>query len=209
MAKETNNAVEVIRMNLDNAIRERRSIGLVKPDAVDQTLIEKLLEAAVYAPNHHHTEPWRFIVLTGDGRGVLGQAYAEIASEFIEDPTTETNQAALKKHYDKAFRAPVIIVAACESAASPNVDRREELAAVHAAVQNMLLQAHALGLGAIWRTGAPAYHPYMKKAFGLQDEHDIVGFIYLGHPIQTPPSVRKPSSFESKTVWLNDIEYME
>jgi nitroreductase len=192
-------------MNLENAIRERRSIGLVKPDEVDQALIEKLLEAAVYAPNHYNTEPWRFFVLRGEGRGVLGQAYAQIASEFLEDPTNEANQAALKKHYDKAFRAPVIIVAACEPNVSLKIDRREELAAVHAAVQNMLLQAHDLGLGAIWRTGAPAYHPYMKKAFGLLDEHEVAGFIYVGHPIETP-SVRTPSSYESKTVWLNEIE---
>jgi nitroreductase len=192
-------------MELEEAIRERRSIGLVKPDLVDQALIEKLLEAAVYAPNHHNTEPWRFYVLRGEGRGVLGQAYVQIASELLEDPINEANQAALKKHYDKAFRAPVIIVVACESADSPKVDRREELAAVHAAVQNMLLQAHALGLGAIWRTGAPTYHPYMKKAFGLRDEHDVVGFVYVGHPIQSP-SVKIPSSFESKTVWLNEVE---
>jgi nitroreductase len=190
-------------MNLEEAIRERRSIGLVKPDEVDQPLIEKLLEAAVYAPNHHMTEPWRFFVLRGNGRAVLGHAYADIAGEFLEDPFSEANIEALKKHYNKAFRAPVIIVAVSEATDSPKVDRREEIAAVHAAVQNMLLQAHALGLGAIWRTGAPAYHPFMKNAFGLRDMHDVVGFIYLGHPIQSP-SVRIPSSYQSKTVWLNE-----
>jgi nitroreductase len=202
MSEETNYTVEVIWMDLENAIRERRSIGLVKPDEVDQALIGKLLEAAVYAPNHHHTEPWRFFVLTGNGRGVLGQAYVQIASELIEDPTTEANQAALKKQYDKAFRAPVIIVAACVPAASPNIDHREELAAVHAAVQNMLLQAHDLGLGAIWRTGAPAYHPQMKKAFGLLDPDEIVGFIYVGHPVN-PMSGKTRPSYASKTIWLD------
>ena len=189
-------------MNLEEAIRDRRSIGLVKPDEVDQALIEKLLQAAVYAPNHHHTEPWRFYVLRGKGRDVLGNAYAQIASEFLEDPTSEANQGALKKHYDKAFRAPVIIVAVCEPTDSAKIDPREELAAVHAAVQNMLLQAHALGLGAVWRTGAPSYHSDMKKAFGLREEHSIVGFIYVGYPIQLP-SVKILPTYESKTIWLN------
>jgi nitroreductase len=202
MAEETNYTVEVIWMNLEKAIRERRSIGLVKPDEVDKALIEKLLEAAVYAPNHYHTEPWRFFVLTGNGRGVLGQAYAQIASEFIEDPNSEANQAALKKQYDKAFRAPVIIVAACEPTASPKIELREELAAVHAAVQNMLLQAHDLGLGAIWRTGAPAYHPQMKKVFGLLDSDEVVGFIYIGHPVNPLPGKTRPS-YASKTNWLD------
>ena len=189
-------------MNLEEAIRDRRSIGLVKPDEVDQALIETLLQAAVYAPNHHLTEPWRFYVLRGKGRDVLGNAYAQIASEFLEDPTSEANQVALKKHYDKAFRAPVIIVAVCEPTDSAKIDPREELAAVHAAVQNMLLQAHALGLGAVWRTGAPSYHSDMKKAFGLREEHSIVGFIYVGHPIQLP-SVKIPPAYESKTIWLD------
>jgi nitroreductase len=194
---------EVMKMNLEEAIRERRSIGLVKPDEVDEALIEKLLEAAVYAPNHHMTEPWCFYVLQGNGRAILGHAYADIAGEFLEDPFSEANIAALKKHYDKAFRAPVIIVAVSEATDSPKVDRREEIAAVHAAVQNMLLQAHALGLGAVWRTGAPAYHPFMKNAFGLRDEHDVVGFIYIGHPVKSL-AVRTPTSYKSKTVWLNE-----
>jgi nitroreductase len=202
MAEQSNFTKEIIRMNLEKAIRERRSIGLVKPDEVDQALIEKLLEAAVFAPNHHNTEPWRFFVLGGEGRGVLGHAYAQIASESLEDPNSEANKAILKKQYDKAFRAPVIIVAACEPAVSAKTELREELAAVHAAVQNMLLQAHGLGLGAIWRTGAPAYHPQMKKAFGLLESDEIVGFIYVGHPINPLPLKPQPS-YASKTIWLD------
>jgi nitroreductase len=192
-------------MNLEEAIRERRSVGLVKSDEVEQALIEKLLQAAVYAPNHHLTKPWRFYVLRGKGREILGTAYAQIAGESIEDPASEASQAALKKHYDKAFRAPVIIVAVCEPTDSAKIDPREELAAVHAAVQNMLLQAHALGLGAVWRTGAPAYHAKMKKTFGLKAEHDIVGFIYVGHPVKTPVT-KIPPDYLSKTVWLDGEE---
>jgi nitroreductase len=192
-------------MNLEQAIRERRSIGLVKPDAIDPLWIHKILEAAVYAPNHYNTEPWRFYVLSGEGRSVLGQAYARIAMETMDDSTTEINQAALKKHHDKAFRAPVIIVAAAVCEDSAKVDRREELAAVHAAVQNMLLQAHAIGLGAIWRTGAPAYHDYMKEAFRLNKEDEIAGFIYLGYPVHEPPAKTAPS-YASKTIWLNEAD---
>jgi nitroreductase len=189
-------------MDLERAIRERRSIGAVKSDAIDQALVKKLLEAAVYAPNHHGTEPWRFYVLTGKGREILGRAYAKIASELMEDPTTEVNQIALKKQFEKAFRAPVIIVVAAVSADSPKVDRREEHAAVHAAVQNMLLQAHALGLGAIWRTGAPTYHEDMKSTFGLAEVDDVVGFIYIGYPVNPLPAKAQPS-YESKTVWMD------
>jgi nitroreductase len=189
-------------MNLEEAICSRRSIGSVKTDRVETALVKKLLEAAVCAPNHHGTEPWRFFVLTGKGREVLGRAYAKIASESMEDPSTEANQIALKKHFEKAFRAPVIIVVAAVCTDSPKVDRREEHAAVHAAVQNMLLQAHALGLGAVWRTGAPTYHVDMKSAFGLLEMDEVVGFIYLGYPANSLPAKARPS-YESKTVWLD------
>jgi nitroreductase len=189
-------------MDLEKAIRSRRSTGSVKTDLVDSSLVKKILEAAVNAPNHHQTEPWRFYVLSGKGRGILGNAYAQIASELLENPTSEASQAALKKHFEKAFRAPVIIVVAAVCTDSPKIDRREELAAVHAAVQNMLLQAHALGLGAIWRSGAPTYHSHMKHVFGLSELDEVVGFIYIGYPTNPQPAKVQPS-YESKTVWLD------
>ncbi|MDB5055384.1 MAG: yfhC 1 [Bacilli bacterium] len=189
-------------MNIEHTIRNRRSIGLVKSDPLEKLLIEKLLDAAVHAPNHHCTEPWRFFVMTGSGRDVLGRAYALIASESMQDPTTEENQMILKKQHGKAFRAPVVITVAAVPLDSPKVEKKEELAAVHAAVQNILLQAHALGLGAIWRTGEPAYHREMKKAFGLTDEAEVVGFIYVGYPLNQPASRVSPS-YAEKTIWLD------
>ncbi len=192
-------------MNIDETIRERRSIGLVKQDEVSETVIKKLLEAAVCAPNHHRTEPWRFYVMTGAGRDVLGQAYASIASGKMPDPSTEENQIALKKHYEKAFRAPVVIAVAAAPSDSPKVERREELAAVHAAIQNLLLTAHSLGLGAIWRTGEPTYQPQMKRAFGLRESDEMTGFIYIGYPVRYPNESATqyvPPSFEEKVEWL-------
>lgn len=192
-------------MEVMDAILSRRSIGKVKPDPVDREVIEQLLNAAVWAPNHYRTEPWRFFVMTGEGRGLLGRAYAEIAALEAaaagrEGAEASQVQAGAAAQEQKAYRAPVVIaVAVTPTGAAP---AEEELAAVHAAVQNMLLAAHSLGLGAIWRTGAPAYHPAMQAAFGLQGEERLVGFVYAGYPDMTPPQVqRKP--VESRTVWLD------
>ena len=60
-------------MELKEAIRNRRSIGKVKQDSVDKALIEEILEAGTWAPNHCHTEPWRFWVMTGEGRGLRSE----------------------------------------------------------------------------------------------------------------------------------------
>lgn len=186
---------------LEDIIRGRRSIGKVKGDPVPKELVEKLIEAAVWAPNHHGTEPWKFVVMTGEGRRTLGQAYADIAAESLQELTDEERSQRLEKEVAKAFRAPVIIAAVCVPSDEPRVNEAEELAAANAAVQNMLLIAHDSGLGAIWRTGDPAYHPTMKKALGLAGREQVVGLIYVGYPDVQPSSSRRiPGT--AKTVWL-------
>jgi len=186
---------------LQEIIEGRRSIGKVKSDPLPKELIEKLIEAAVWAPNHYGTEPWRFIVLTGEGRRVLGQAYADIAAAGAGSLGEDEQQERLAKEMSKAFRAPVVIVAVCVPSDAPRVDRREELAAAHCAVQNMLLAAHDNGLGAIWRTGDPVYHPQMKSAFQLLPHEEIVGLVYAGYPdMQQPKGKRTPGA--AKTEWI-------
>jgi nitroreductase len=188
-------------MEVIEAIRTRRSIGKVKPDSIDKKLIEEMLESAIWAPNHYHTEPWRFIVMVGEGRRVLGRAYAEIAAESADALSPEELELLRNKNEQKALRAPAIIAVAV----TPEHDKSktEEIAAVHAAIQNMLLTAHALGLGAIWRTGEPAYHPKMLKALGLNEAEHIAGFIYVGYPdMATPKSKRTP--YQEKTEWINN-----
>ncbi|WP_028612398.1 nitroreductase family protein [Paenibacillus harenae] len=188
-------------MNVEEAIRTRRSIGRVKPDPIDRGVIEKLLEAAAWAPCHHHTQPWTFIVMTGDGRAKLGEGYARVAASALPELSGQELEERLAKEKLKAFRAPVVIAAVCSPSADPKAVPAEELAAAHAAVQNLLLAAHANGLGAIWRSGDPMYHPLMKETFGLHAEQEIVGFVYLGKPdMQAPAARRVPVT--AKTVWL-------
>ena len=187
--------------HLENIIRERRSIGKVKDTSVPKELIERLVEAAVWAPNHHGTEPWRFIVMTGEGRRVLGQAYADIAAESLMEMPEEELKLRLDKEMSKAYRAPVIIAVACVPSDLPRVNEAEELAAAHAAVQNLLLMAHASGLGAVWRSGDPAYHPKMKQALELTGREQLVGLIYIGYPDMQPAAGRRVLG-TAKTVWL-------
>ncbi|EFM10760.1 nitroreductase [Paenibacillus curdlanolyticus YK9] len=188
-------------MLLEEAIRTRRSIGKVKPDPVDRALIEQLIEAATWAPNHHGTEPWKFIVMTGEGRRTLGEGYARVTAESLHDLDGKALEERLEKERAKALRAPVVIAVVCTPSDSPRVTPIEELAAAHTAVQNLLLTAHALGLGAVWRSGDPMYHPLMHEAFGLGENEKLVALVYLGYPDLTAPiGKRQPAA--SKTVWL-------
>ncbi|MGG3621998.1 nitroreductase [Bacillus gobiensis] len=188
-------------MELYEAIKNRRSIGKVKQDEVPKALIEKILDAAVWAPNHFRTEPWRFFVLQGEGRLQLGDVLADIVKDTMDDPETEENKVRLDKNRKNPLRAPVVIAVGVEPSDNPKVIVQEEFAAVHAAVQNMLLSAHAEGLGAVWRTGDICYHKKVAEFFGLPDNGQVVGFIYLGYP-DIDPKEPKKTSFESYTKWI-------
>jgi nitroreductase len=191
----------IFLMNVEEAIRTRRSIGKVKDEPVPRELVERIIEAAVWAPNHFHTEPWNFMVMTGEGRRNLGRAYAEIAGENKKEETAEEREERLRRAEQNAFRSPVVIAAVCKPSDAPRVVRAEELAAVHGAVQNLLLTAHANGLGAIWRTGDAAYHPATARALKLEPGDEVVGFIFVGYPdMEAPQGRRSPGS--AKTVWL-------
>ncbi|MCM3718960.1 nitroreductase family protein [Fictibacillus phosphorivorans] len=189
-------------MDLTEAIKTRRSIGKVKDDPVSSDAIKKILEAGTYAPNHYRTEPWRFFVLIGDSRKKLGGVLEDIARlENVDLVPDEWNKKA-EKARNNPLRAPVIIAVGVEPGDKKNVMIKEEYAAVCSAIQNMLLTAHALGLGAIWRTGGAAYHEKVKEFFGLTPKGEMAGFIYIGYPDLTPKAVKK-TDFEDYTVWMN------
>ncbi len=187
-------------MSVFEVIRNRRSIGKVKPDRPPREKIERMLEAATYAPNHHLTEPWRFIVMTGQAREELGELLEQSLRQRMSDTTSEKARAALTKERNKPLRAPVLIAVASAPPNGPKVIDLENVAAVAAAIQNMLLVAKEEGLGAMWRTGDPARDPRVKAYFGLSPEEHIVGFVYVGYPA-IPHSERIPAPFQTKTEW--------
>ena len=188
-------------MEVNQAIETRRSVGQVKQDPVPREIVEKILESAVHAPNHRLTEPWRFHVFNGKGRGELARARAEVARIQAEAEGEEEEFAAgrISRERKKAFRAPVVIVVISKGGRD-QVETLENYAACAAAVQNMQLTAHSLGLATIWRTGPVAYHPYMREFFGLENGDKIVAHLYLGYPDVTERSRRRePAS--TRTVW--------
>ncbi len=183
------------------AIQTRQSVGRVRQDPVPENLVERILESAVHAPNHKITEPWRFHVFTGKGRGELARARAETAQLMAEAEGEHGEMAAgrISRERKKAFRAPVVI-AVISAAGRDEVETLENYAACAAAVQNMQLAAHSLGLASIWRTGPVAYHEHMRRFFGLEAGDGIVAYLYLGYP-DMGERPRRRGPVDERTVW--------
>jgi nitroreductase len=159
-------------------IRERRSIGKVAPDPLPRSLVAELVDAAIQAPNHHLTFPWRFVILAGGARDEVGDAHARAVARAKPGHP----QAGLAKEAALLRRAPVVI-ACCVAASADPARALEDRDTVAAGVQNMLLAAHARGLAAIWRTGTMSSEPEVADALGLSAGDAIVGFVYVGWPM--------------------------
>jgi nitroreductase len=176
-------------MDTLEAIMTRVSVPKVTDRAPSRTQITKLLEAAVRAPNHHLTQPWRFVVLTGPARAELGAAWAVGEAARGKDPEPVKV---------KPLRAPAIItVIARPKPHLPKVLEVEEHHAVGAALQNILLAAHAMGLGAMIRTGKASEMEPVRSYLGVADDEYIAGFIYVGYPEEgasRPPTRRTPAA---------------
>ena len=184
-------------MDALKAILTRHSVTNIKPDPVPRSVIEQLLHAAVQAPNHYKVRPWRFVVLTGKSREALGEVMVEVLKKLKPD----LPEAALEKERAKPLRTPVLIAVGVDKSDDPRVLEIENICAAAAAVENLLVAAHALGLGAKWRTGTAARDPDVKKFLGFEPDQVLISFIYLGYPEQDIATEERPS-FEDRTVWL-------
>ncbi len=188
-------------MSVIEVIRARRSYHKqMKPEKPAKEIIERMLEAATYAPNHRSLEPWQFFVVAGESRRVLGQFMEETLRKKMPETESEKATAVLAKELNKPLRAPVIIVVVSLESKNAKVPDIENVEGVSAAIQNMLLVAQEEKLVTIWRTGDTVYDSDIKAYFGLQPHEYIVGMIYVGYPTEPSPE-RIPTHYKEKTIW--------
>ena len=165
-------------MDVFEAINTRTSVSVLRDPGPTDRQWEILLRAGARAPDHGRLRPWRFFIVRGEARALLGCVMAEALRASKPDTPAE----ALDRERRKPSRAPALLVVAVVPVPHSGVPEIEQILAGGAAAQNILLAAHALGLGAIWRTGAPAYSEDVARALGLPAQGRIVAFIYLGAP---------------------------
>lgn len=171
-------------MDALEALTTRRSPLRLREPAPDPTSLQRLFAAALQAPDHGRLKPWRFIILRGAARARFG----EVLADALKRREHGAPPGLLDSERRKPLRAPLLLVVAATLRDDPKIPVLEQIIAVGAAAQNILVGAHAMGYGGFWRTGAPAYDETVKAALGLQREDAIVGFLYLGTPEAMPPA---------------------
>ncbi len=146
---------------------------------IEDAIVIHILSLADWAPTHGHTEPWRFYVFSGEGVSRFCNDHSNLYKSNI------ATESFLTANYEKlrlmGENASHVIAVAMKRGNNPKIPVKEELAAVHCSIQNLLLAAQAHGLSAYWGTGGMTYHPAMKNYLELGEEDEVVGFIYLGY----------------------------
>ena len=189
---------------INQLIRRRRSVfpQHFTGQKVDDQIVTQMIENATWAPTHKLTQPWRFIVFTGDGLKTLAQEQAEVYKKataingtFREDKYTSLlNKPLLSSH---------IIVILMQRDEKKSVPEVEEIGAVFCAVENMYLTATAYGVGCYLSTGGITYFEEAKEMFGIGKEDKVIGFMHVGTPkTEIPDSKRKPAS--SVAQWVRE-----
>ena len=180
-------------MNVLDAIESRRTIFRFKPDPVPKEKVEKAFEYGIWAPNHHVTEPWRFVVLGEQTKLKLARRYAEIQMERVPDHVEEEHRAKIgEEGYAKFMSKPTIVAVSCLQEGDEQA-RREDYAAACCAMQNVQLAAWAEGIGMQWSTGPITFEQGTYGLLGIDPEREyIIGFFYTGYPAEVPKAKRKP-----------------
>ena len=207
MTLSTHTKTELPPLNADAlfaAILRRRSMGLsrLRPDPVDRQLIERMLEAANWAPSHGDTEPWRFTVFSGEGRDTLAELFAAAHwEEQADSPPSRAQEGARKR----AFAAPVWISIGMSPALREDgsllMSEEEEVMAVACAMQNLHLMASALGLAGMWHSKGSSVSPIVARGLGLEPPARLLGFFMCGWPA-TDWLTGKRGPLSEKTHWV-------
>jgi nitroreductase len=180
-----------------DVLLNRVSVPRLIDPAPDAAQREILLGAAMRSPDHGQLRPYRFITVEGQARERMG----ELLVQALESSGVEATQQALDKARLGPLRAPLIMVVVARLQDHFKVPRKEQLITAGCAAHGVLLAAHALGLGAVWRTGELCYSPVVAKGLGLNADEEIIAFLYLGTPQNSPRDVQKIDAGQLVCAW--------
>lgn len=165
------------------SLQQRVSVSKLAAPAPSQVDLEQAFAAAARAADHGKLRPWRFLIVEGAGLEQLSEVY--VAAALNANP--EVSPAVLEKAKKMPSRAPMVIVAIACYKENPGVPRQEQVIACGCATQNLINAFFIQGYGAIWRSGDMTVNPYVKEQLEIGSNEEIIGFVYVGTPVQEIP----------------------
>ena len=201
MINSSDVAVPDTQTSVYEAIFGRRMTKEFTDAEVPREALERMFDAAIWAPNHRLTEPWRFFVL--EKGSPARERIAELAWQYAYDNVASPNET-IKQHVadnnkSRVMDAPALIYA--YSVPGPNEETTQEnYASVCCAIHNMALAAVAEGLNLDWSTGSVTRHPKLSDALGADSDWALVGALFIGEAADEPVSSRSPAP--SIVSWL-------
>lgn len=192
------NAEEINRL-----IEARRSIfpKNYTGEKVSDEIVKQLLTNANWAPNHKMTEPWRFVVFTGEGLKKLADFQARCYKEVTTAKGT-FDEGKYQGLLTKPMESSHIISVGMKRDEKKSIPELEEIGAVFCAVENMYLTATAYGIGCYLSTGGITFFEEAKPFFDLGTEDKLLGFLHLGIQKDPVPAGRR-RPVEEKVKWVS------
>jgi nitroreductase len=183
-----------------DVITTRRSIPQFRSDPISSDTIARLLEAAVWVPNHRLTEPWQFFVLGEKSKRRFGEIRRDFRASMLPNPQAPEVQPALQKMVDDTVRTPAIILFTSQGHDDPEL-REENYWSTFGAAYAFMLAAWSEGIGTYFRTSAFREYPPLREFLHLPPDSRVIGVLYVGYPAVVPQRPR--TSAAEKTVWMD------
>lgn len=173
-------------MNLQQLIADRRTIHDYRVESLPEGAVERALSAALAAPNHRMTEPWRFVRVGPDARARLVEISADLKSggAGLSGPALEKLRAKML--------SPAELIVVCQVRSEDPALAREDYAATACAIQNAMLAWWAEGIGSKWSTGAVTTDIRTYQTLGVEPaQEEIIGFVWAGYAAREAAKPRR------------------
>jgi coenzyme F420-0:L-glutamate ligase/coenzyme F420-1:gamma-L-glutamate ligase len=199
-------------IELHDFLRTRRSIRRFNPDPVPDRVIQNILATATYAPSAHNRQPWRFVVVTD--KSVQTQLADDMARDFQRDlandgVSAEKIQAQVKRSKERITSAPVAILLCLDMSEMDSYpDEKRHKAEYMMAVQSvaaaglqLLLAAHAEGLGGVWACWPLFAQETIQNTLNLSETWEPQAMFFVGYP-DFIPKIRDRKRVENVSLFL-------
>ncbi|MFA6801703.1 MAG: nitroreductase [Acholeplasmataceae bacterium] len=159
-------------MKIEELIKNRVSQKQYNDKDVDIEMIKKMLNIAVYAPNHKMREPWGFVLLNQNGKLVFKKRYEESLKPEVKELVDKT--------LEKIYKAPLILIVTMYK--NKDIDEEiEDIQANAAMIQNFMLLSEDCGLSTHWKTPDFMKTDKFKDALGLEIDEIVTGILMVGY----------------------------